>query len=333
MSFQRSSLFAPALVTALSLITAGVLSACATRPPRNDQLEQARIDVRSLEQDPDSQIAAGDQLRDARTNLRRADEAFEKHGSTGEVAYLAYLADREAQTGKALTDEYRARRQLASAKEERSRILLEARTRQAQRAQQQAQAQAQAQQAEEQAEQAQEQARQAQAQAQAQAEQAAAAREAAQRAQRELQKEQQELAELKTHETQRGLELTLASDLLFNTGSAELKPGATLQINRLADFMRSNPQTRVIIEGYTDDTGTPAINEQLSEQRAQAVASVLETQGIAMDRIQTIGRGEQYPVASNGTPAGRQQNRRVDVILSNMSGRFAQGASQGPVPR
>jgi len=306
MRFQRSTAFTPSLLVAAALTAAGVLSACASRPTRNDQLEQARVDVRTLEQDPDAEVAAADQLRDARADLQRANDAYAKHGSTEEVTYLAYLADRTADTGKALADEYRARQQLAQANAERNRILLEARTQEARRAQQEAQAQA---------------------------EQAAAARAEAQRAQGELQKEQQELSDLKTRQTERGLELTLASDLLFNSGSAELKPGATLQINRLADFLRSNPMTRVIIEGYTDSTGAPGFNEQLSQQRAQAVAIALETQGIARDRVQTIGRGENYPVASNGTAAGRQQNRRVDIILSDMSGRFAQGATQGPPVR
>ncbi|HEY2590891.1 MAG TPA: OmpA family protein, partial [Steroidobacteraceae bacterium] len=281
MRFQRTIVFAPALLTAAGLAAAG-MSGCASRPQHNDQLEQARTNVRSLEQDPDAQSAAQQQLRDAHADLQRADDAFDQHRSSEEVTHLAYLADREADTGKALAEEYRAHQQLAKANEERSRILLDARTQEAQRANEQAQN----------------------------------AREQAQRAQGELQKEQQELSDLKTRQTQRGLELTLASDLLFNTGSAELKPGATLQINRLANFMRSNPRARVIIEGYTDTTGTAAHNEQLSQQRAQAVASALETQGVTMDRVQTIGRGQDYPVASNDSSAGRQQNRRVDVILS-----------------
>lgn len=320
MSCERSNVLGPALLTAATFVAAGILSSCASRPARNDQLEQARVDVRTLEQDPDAQVAAPQQLRDARADLQRADEAFGNRKSAEQVTYLAYLAEREADTGKALADEYRAHREIARSNEERSRILLEARSQEAQRAR-------------EQARRASEEAQSAHQQAEEQAQQAAAAREEAQRAQSELQKEQQELSSFKTRQTERGLELTLASDLLFNTGSAELKPGATLQINRLADFMRGNPQTRVIVEGYTDSTGTAAYNEQLSQQRAQAVAGALETQGIGMDRIQTVGRGQDYPVASNASSAGRQQNRRVDVILSDMTGRFAQGASQGPVVR
>lgn len=287
------------------LIVAG-LAACASTPQRNDQLEQARVTVQSLERDPEAQRAAAEQLRAARNDLRRANAAFEKHGSPEEVTHLAYLAQREAQAGKAYADEYRARQQLAQGNEERNRILLESRSREVQQAREATQAQAQ---------------------------RAQAALAQAQSAQSQLQQERQALSALKAHQTARGLELTLASDLLFNTGSATLKPGAMLQLNRLADFMRSNPKTRVIIEGYTDNRGAAEYNQQLSQARAQAVGSALESDGVASDRIQPIGRGKDYPVASNATSAGRQQNRRVDIVLSDMSGRFAQAATQGSVQR
>lgn len=94
------------------LIVAG-LAACASTPQRNDQLEQARVTVQSLERDPEAQRAAAEQLRAARNDLRRANAAFEKHSSPEEVTHLAYLAQREAQAGKAYADEYRARQQLA----------------------------------------------------------------------------------------------------------------------------------------------------------------------------------------------------------------------------
>jgi outer membrane protein OmpA-like peptidoglycan-associated protein len=299
MRFERTIGFGPALLTAAGVAAAGILSGCASRSERNDQLEQARINVRALEQDPDAQSAAPQQLRDARADLQRATDAFDENRSSEEVTRLAYSADREADTGKALAEQYRAHQRFAKANEEHGRVLTDARAQEAQGANEQAQN----------------------------------AREDAQRAQSELQKEQQELSDLKTRQTERGLELTLPSDLLFNTGSAELKPGATPQINRLADFMRSNPNARVIIEGYTDSTGNAAYNEQLSQQRAQAVAGALETHGVTLDRVRTVGRGENYPVASNDSSAGRQQNRRVDIILSDTTGRFAQGAAEGPAVR
>lgn len=310
----------PVLTGIAAVALCAALAACASTPRTNARLEQARIAVASLQQDPDAERAASGQLEAAQADLQRANTAFERRERSEDVSYLAYLALREAQIGKARTDEFRARQQIARGDAERSRILLEARTREAHRAQQAAQS-------------AQAAAQSAQAAAQSEAHAASAAREQAQSQQSELQAAQQQLASFKARETQRGLELTLASDVLFNSGSATLKPGATLQLDRLAGFMRANPQTRIIVEGYTDSRGSEGYNQQLSEQRAQAVADSLAAQGIAQDRIQAVGRGKDFPVASNATPEGRQQNRRVDIILSDMSGRFAQGAEQAPALR
>lgn len=297
MNSRQSMMMAAALLTAMGL------AACATQPQRNDQLDQARMAVQSLEQDPDAQVAAAADLRDARNNLRNANQAFERHESPEHVTYLAYLADREAQAGEEHASAYRANQEIAKGNEERNRILLESRNQEVQQARQEEAAQA----------------------AQTQA-----ARQQAQQAQAELQKERQDLSALKARQTARGLELTFASDVLFDTASATLKPGANLQLNRLADYMRDSPKTRIMVEGYTDNRGSEDYNQQLSEQRAQAVASALTTEGIDADRVQTIGRGKEFPVASNATSAGRQQNRRVDIVLSDASGRFAQGATEAP---
>lgn len=312
-------------IVALALCAA--LAACASAPRSNTRLEQARVAVASLQQDPDAERAASRELEAAQGDLQRANTAFEQRESPEDVSYLAYLALREAQIGKARTDEFRAREQIARAGTERNRILLEARTREA------ARAQAAAQSAQVAARNAQAAAQQEGAAAQSEALAAGVARQQAQSAQSELRAEQEQLAGLEARETERGLELTLASDLLFNTGSATLKPGATLELDRLAGFMRANPQTRIIVEGYTDSRGSESYNQGLSQQRAQAVAGSLAAQGVAQDRIQAVGRGKDFPVASNATPEGRQQNRRVDIILSDMSGRFAQGAEQGPALR
>lgn len=273
---------------------ATLLSACVTRPPvRNEQLAQARDAVHRLEQDPDAQRGSADQLRDARHDLQRADAASAKHRTPAEVTYLAYLADREAEAGEAYTDAFRTRQALAKGNEERRRILLDARNREIHQAR-------------------------------------IAARTAHRRmlsTQTQLQQERRQLSTLKARETARGLQLTLASDLLFSNASATLQPGATLQLGQLVEFMRRNPKARIIVEGYTDSVGPAAYNQQLSEARAQAVAGAIEAGGISSGRIQAIGRGESFPVASNATAAGRQQNRRVDIILSNMAGRFARAAS------
>ena len=296
------------------------VAACASAPQRNDQLEQARAEVQSLAQDPDAGRAAPMQLQAAQSDLQQADAAFANRAPPAEVDYFSFLAMREAETGKAHTDEARAREQLAQANQERDRILLQARSEEAQRARLAAMNEQQrAAYAEQQAQQAQQQAQQAQQQAASM--------------QQQLQQEKDQLAALQTQQTRRGLELTLSSDLLFDTGSATLKPGAELQLNRLADFMRKDPKTRIIIEGYTDSRGSEEYNEVLSQQRAQSVAAALESQGVDADRIKTVGRGKNFPVASNDTQAGRQQNRRVDIIFSDMSGQFAEEANQGPALR
>lgn len=283
-------------LSALIVVTsAALLAACATRPAvRNAQLDQARETVHSLEHDPDAQRVAADQLRDARHDLQRANAAFAKRRAPAEVTYLAYLADREAEAGKAYTDAFRTRQALAKGNEERRRILLDARNQEVRRARVAAQA----------------------------------ARQRMRTTQSQLQQERRELSALKARETVRGLQLTLASNLLFNTASATVKPGATLQLNRLAGFMRRNPKTRIIVEGYTDNRGPSAYNQHLSQARAQAVADAIESEGVSPGRIRAIGRGENFPVASNATPAGRQQNRRVDIILSDMTGRFTRAATQ-----
>ena len=160
---------------------------------------------------------------------------------------------------------------------------------------------------------------------QARAQEAQQAQQRAQAASEQLKDTQRQLEDLKAHETERGMVLTL-SDVLFDTNAATLKPGATATIDRLGDFMQKNPQTRVVIEGHTDSTGSEAYNEELSRRRAQAVADALAARGIPQDRVQTIGRGQGMPVASNDTAAGRQQNRRVEIVFSDSSGRFASGA-------
>jgi len=125
---------------------------------------------------------------------------------------------------------------------------------------------------------------------------------------------EQQLADLKQKQTDRGLVFTL-SDVLFSTGKADLRPGAKANFDRLAQRLNQEPQRKVLIEGHTDTTGTVAINEALSQRRADSVRQYLINAGVSSDRITSVGKGQDYPVASNNTAEGRQQNRRVEVIL------------------
>jgi outer membrane protein OmpA-like peptidoglycan-associated protein len=123
-----------------------------------------------------------------------------------------------------------------------------------------------------------------------------------------------ELSELKAKQTEKGIVLTLG-DILFETGKANLMPGTMHSIDILADFLRKYPKRNVLIEGFTDSIGTETYNLGLSQQRADAVRDSLRARGIATERITAKGYGKQFPVASNKTPAGRQQNRRVEITI------------------
>jgi len=105
------------------------------------------------------------------------------------------------------------------------------------------------------------------------------------------------------------------SDILFDVGSAVLSDGARGTLGQAADVFLEYPKTGIISQGHTDSTGSETFNQDLSERRAAAVANYLVGQGIDASRITAVGYGEGEPVASNDTDAGRQANRRVDLLL------------------
>lgn len=139
---------------------------------------------------------------------------------------------------------------------------------------------------------------------------------------------ERELADLEAEQTARGIVLTLSDDVLFATDSDELKAGAYRAVDRLADFLEKNPERRLLIEGHTDARGTDEHNQDLSERRAESVAVALMQRGIRSDRLRPVGLGEAYPVASNDTTAGQQQNRRVEVVISDDDGSFPEAADR-----
>lgn len=295
-------------VSLVPIAVAAVLAACASAPSRNDQLEQARAQVQTLSQDPLAAQTASEELQSARSELQQADAIAAKHGPQEEVTHFAYLAQRHAEIGQARISEAQARERVAQGEAERNRVLLEARTREAEMAKQQASA--------------------ARADAAMQADAANAARQEATAARADAETIARQLAALQAEQTKRGMVMTL-SDVLFDTGQATLKPGADLALDRLAEFMKGNPEMRIMIEGHTDSRGDDAYNAELSRRRGASVADALTTRGVTSARVEVVGRGESYPVASNDTSEGRQQNRRVEIIFSDESGRFAQGVSEG----
>jgi len=125
-----------------------------------------------------------------------------------------------------------------------------------------------------------------------------------------------QVAELNGRDTDRGLVVTLG-DVLFATGQATIAGGNTSNLDKLAVFLKRYADRDVTIEGHTDNVGNDDSNMALSQNRANAVRAYLVTEGVALDRFVTSGMGESAPVASNDSATGRQQNRRVEVIIAD----------------
>ncbi|KPP88437.1 MAG: putative outer membrane protein [Rhodobacteraceae bacterium HLUCCO07] len=111
------------------------------------------------------------------------------------------------------------------------------------------------------------------------------------------------------------LVVTLPQDILFATDSATLRSDLVRDLRAVAENLNAYPDSTVQVLGHTDSEGDAEYNQNLSTRRAQSVASVLIDEGVSSGRIQSVGRGEDQPVASNLTPEGRQQNRRVEIVI------------------
>jgi outer membrane protein OmpA-like peptidoglycan-associated protein len=139
---------------------------------------------------------------------------------------------------------------------------------------------------------------------------------------------------LQTRDSARGLIVSM-SDVLFDFNQATLKPGAQLRLAKVSGIIMAYPDLKLEIDGFTDNKGTPQYNMTLSDKRAKAVRDFLVSQGVSTDAVTTKGFGESNPVATNATAAGRQQNRRVELVVSGSSignGTGAPGSTNGTAP-
>jgi outer membrane protein OmpA-like peptidoglycan-associated protein len=131
-----------------------------------------------------------------------------------------------------------------------------------------------------------------------------------------LEKQKQEIDQIPDANVQQqgeALMVAFPGDVLFDTGSSALSPGAFSRLDQLADTLNRYPDTDVIVKGHTDAEGSETSNQALSEQRADSVRRYLIGKGVSPSRITAIGFGESMPLVSNTTMAGRQQNRRVEI--------------------
>ncbi len=127
-------------------------------------------------------------------------------------------------------------------------------------------------------------------------------------------KELEKIAE--TKRTEQGLVTKLKSDILFDTGKANLKGEAQTNLKQMAEIMKKYPENVLTVKGYTDNTGSEKVNGPLSEKRAAAVKAALTANGLPATTVSSVGMGEQAPVADNSSPTGRSQNRRVEIEIT-----------------
>ena len=280
-------------------VAASLLAACASTPEKPIGSEQVRAKLTALQADAILADQAPVAIKDAEMAVREA-EISQKDLSL--AAHRVYIADRKVDTARALAETHAAEVARKALTEQGEKARLDARTREADAAKTDALV-ARAETAEQKA---------VAASARSDADAALVAASASQQQAAELQR-QIELLQAKP--TDRGLVLTLG-DTLFATGKSELKSGATVNLDRITTFMNEYPKRTAAIEGFTDSMGSEEMNQSLSERRADSVKRYLVGQGVGASRLTSTGRGENSPVADNESAAGRQQNRRVEVVIS-----------------
>jgi len=268
-----------------------ILGACVSMPQPNAALESARIAVQTAEADPNVNKYAALDLDVARKDLSNAENAA-LHHQDADIAQSAYLATQNARLAQAHAATKADDARVAAGQVERDQIMLASRTREADNA------------------------KLAAANSKQVADSALNQRD---QANDETARVQAELDALKATPTPRGMVLTLG-DVLFDTGRAELKAGASRKMDQLAQFLVEHPDRRVQIDGFTDSVGTDSYNEELSQRRANAVREALIARGVDSSRIGTEGYGKSYPVANNNDSGGRQLNRRVEVVIGGNNG-------------
>lgn len=346
----------------LIALIAAVASGCNTMP-QNSSLAEAHNSYNLARSSEQVTNLAAVELKDAEDSLNKADRALSNGENDNTVNQLAYIAKQKIAMAQETAKRRTAEQDVANASATRDKVRLEARTAEADAAKQQAaiaqqtaeqQAAALAAASSEaernqirheatvaEAEAAKKQAASAQESAQLQAAEAksnsdrelaeaktnsarelAEAKAAAEHDRATIAEQEAQMKELNAKKTERGLVITLG-DVLFSSGKTELKSRGKSSMQKLADFLKQYPHRTVLVEGYTDNTGSDALNQELSARRANAVKTALMDMDVEGERISTRGHGKAFPVASNSTASSRQLNRRVEIILSDENGNIA----------
>ncbi|MEC9440060.1 MAG: OmpA family protein [Myxococcota bacterium] len=323
-----------------------MLAACATAP---DELQQARSTYDSVAQDSVTKQYAAAELRKAELALQKAEAEFDKRGDEESTRTYAYIAQRKAveasviaETRKAeqtqaqkkeqLIDESERKRQVYKSAYQREKVakimteqeLESAREKYASAEGELSAARTKLEEAKQKGELSEEQLNQMEKELVAKEQRLAATAdklEEAEKARKELKAElsdaRKELVEIaKVKEEQSRMVITLNGSVLFKTGESNLMPTAQRKLDQVAAVLKEHEDKYITIEGHTDSRGDTDDNMSLSRSRATSVMNYLVSQGVPQNRVKAVGVGESQPIASNDTPEGRANNRRVEIILS-----------------
>lgn len=262
-----------------------ILIGCGGPPQNNPLLVQAEESYRVAENDSLIVMKAPVALKEAEEALEQSQQIWREKGDAKYVEHYAYIAQQKTKIARETAKLNAAQDEVGRAEAERQRVLIEARRAEAVAAEQRAKE----------------------------------ALEEVEKARSEAEDLANRLSEMEAKQSEIGMVLTLR-DVLFDFDSANLKPGASNVVQELSNFLNEYPERTIQIEGFTDSVGSEEYNRTLSQRRADALKMAIVRNGISAQRIQTIGYGEQYPVATNMNEAGRQQNRRVEIIISDENG-------------
>lgn len=270
---------------AIVALSSLLLSACAMAPETSTEALDARLKLTELQRNPAMASNARIELREAEAAVELAEQPLDSDEATL-AAHRIYMADRMVEIARATGTTRQMEADRKRMGEERDAARLAARTLEADTAR-------------------------ADADTARSSEMAAAAVSA-----KAAQEMQRQIDELEAEATERGLVLTLG-DVLFTTGSADLQGGSNRNLEKLVDFLNTYPDRNVLIEGHTDNVGSAQFNQTLSLKRADSVRRYLTDHGVQSRRLTVSGLGLERPVAGNESAMGRQQNRRVEVIIEN----------------
>lgn len=311
------------VMTPIAIAITLLLGACSTTPKTTALLDQTRSDFMMAQNNPAVGTYAPLEMKQASEALAVANEAALNKDSEQRIDSLAYLAKQKIATTQEVAKQKSAEAEVQNSNKQRDQLRLDQRTLEANQSRVAA----------EQAKMAADQSKAAADQAKLSAEQSKQATQVAQNETMEAQRLAQEaqiktakleaqLAELAAKKTERGMVITFG-DVLFDTNQSRLSPDGMRIAQKLADVLQQNPQRMVLAEGFTDSVGSDAHNQALSQRRSDAVRNALQGMGVSRERINSRGYGEAFPVAGNQTADERRLNRRVEIILSDDSGKIA----------